>query len=53
MKKIEYREIGFHKLTRPHYQELDIDKLNHLGKDGWELVVVVSGNCIFKREVTV
>ena len=51
MKKFEYREINFSMLTKPHYQVLDIARLNELGDEGWELVSIVSGQCIFKREV--
>ena len=51
MKKFEYREINFSMLTKPHYQSLDVARLNELGNEGWELVSIVSGQCIFKREV--
>ncbi|MEK4025378.1 DUF4177 domain-containing protein [Sporosarcina sp. FSL W7-1283] len=52
MKTIEYQAVYFSKLTKPHYQELDMHKLNELGEEGWELVSIVSGQCIFKRAVT-
>ena len=51
VKKFEYKAINFSELTRQRFQELDINKLNELGEKGWELVNVVNGQCIFKREV--
>lgn len=49
MKAYEYKSVPFRKMISGHYQELDVDKLNELGNDGWGLVVIESGNCIFKR----
>lgn len=51
MKKFEYKSVGVRFLSKGQFQELDVDKLNELGKDGWELVSVVTGNCIFKRKM--
>jgi hypothetical protein len=51
MNQFIYKEIPVSKLVRPHYQELDIDKLNELGADGWQLVTIQSGNCIFMKAV--
>ncbi|AMO25934.1 hypothetical protein Blue_111 [Bacillus phage Deep Blue] len=50
VKQFEYMKVPFHKLVEPHYQQLDVKKLNELGQEGWEIVVVASGECIFKRE---
>lgn len=47
--QIEYKTVRFDMLTKPHYQQLDADKLNELGVDGWELINVFSGICVFKR----
>lgn len=49
MKKYEYIAIYFNQLEKNH--ELDTDKLNGLGSEGWELTTVISGKCIFKREI--
>lgn len=51
MKAFEYKKVDTHRITEPHYQELDIKKLNELGVNGWELIGVISGQCIFKREI--
>lgn len=51
MKKYEYKKVDFQKLTRPHYSELDVNKLNELGAEGWEFVMIDSGECVFKREI--
>lgn len=50
VKQFEYRKVPVHKLVEPHYQHLDVKKLNELGSEGWELIVVASGEYIFKRE---
>jgi hypothetical protein len=51
MEKFEYKSVGLRFLIKGHYQELDVNILNELGNDGWELVIIASGNCIFKRKI--
>jgi hypothetical protein len=46
MKKFEYK-IEFFNLGPIGL----VSKLNELGKLGWELVNIESGECIFKREI--
>ena len=50
-KKFEYKKVGFHEIKERHYDQIDEIKLNLEGQDGWELVTIVSGECIFKREI--
>jgi hypothetical protein len=47
----EYKKVYYHELKTPYYDQLDIEKLNSLGAEGWELVIVSSGECIFKKQV--
>jgi hypothetical protein len=49
--EFKYMEIGFDFLKDKDYQILDIKKLNSLGKEGWELMSIVNGQCIFKNRV--
>lgn len=51
MKKFEYKKVRFNHLTEEHYHSLDVDKLNGQGSEGWELISVMGGECIFKREI--
>lgn len=51
MKKYEYKKVDFQRLTEPHHLELDVNKLNELGAEGWELVLIDSGEYVFKREI--
>ncbi|MEK4787330.1 MULTISPECIES: DUF4177 domain-containing protein [Bacillus] len=51
MEKFEYKKVDFQKLTRPHHSELDVNKLNELGAEGWELVMIDSGEYVFKRKI--
>jgi hypothetical protein len=44
MKLFEYKEV-----KGPDF--INIDELNRLGKEGWELVLVDVGSYIFKREI--
>lgn len=51
MNTYDYKTVPFSKLTKEHYQALDVNKLNELGLEGWELVCVVGGECVFKKLV--
>lgn len=53
MKTYIYKAIPFQKLIKPHYTELDIEKLNEIGAEGWQFVTLQSGQCIFMKEVKV
>lgn len=53
LKKYEYCDVPMSQLTKPHYTTLDVNKLNELGSEGWEFVIINGGSCIFKREVIV
>jgi hypothetical protein len=48
MRMFEYKKVLIRDLER--YSSLDVDKLNELGADRWELVTILGGMCIFKRE---
>lgn len=50
MKQWEYKKVAITKLLEPHYQELSTEKLNEVGSEGWELVLISSGVAIFKKE---
>jgi hypothetical protein len=45
MTMYEYKKVRLTELD-----SLDVDKLNELGADRWELVTILGGTCIFKRE---
>lgn len=51
MKKFKYKKERVPHLMEAHYNTLSVDELNELGEKGWELVVIVGGECIFKREI--
>lgn len=51
MNTYDYKTVPFNTLTKPHYEQLDVAKLNELGIEGWELVGVFSGECVFKKLV--
>jgi hypothetical protein len=44
----EYKKVRFFELESEG--DLNIDKLNELGADRWQLVIIMGGNYIFKRE---
>jgi hypothetical protein len=50
MNTYDYKEVSFREL-RNRDDQFDIEKLNKLGLEGWELVCVISGQCIFKKLV--
>ncbi|UXR28952.1 hypothetical protein [Bacillus phage Nachito] len=50
-RKIEYKKMNFSELEEQCASELDIDKLNKQGEDGWEFMAISSGMVYFKREV--
>ncbi|WP_242243268.1 DUF4177 domain-containing protein [Bacillus cereus group sp. BfR-BA-01309] len=52
MKKFEYRMIDFQKLLKPDGVDIDVSKLNNLLYEGWNLVMINSGECVFRREVS-
>ena len=44
--KYEYEKVKFDEHT------IDMDKLNRLGREGWELIFVFGNNlCLFKRPI--
>ena len=47
--KYEYKKVSVQALKVDHYTNLDMNKLNVLGEDGWELILIASGEAIFKR----
>lgn len=49
--QFEYKSVWCKDLAIPHDTALDVSKLNLLGLDGWELVMISSGECIFKRKI--
>lgn len=53
VKKYEYQKIPIHHISEEHYHgTIKIQKLQKLGAEGWQLVTVSSGECIFVRERT-
>jgi hypothetical protein len=50
MNTYDYKEVSFREL-RNRDDQFDMEKLNALGLEGWELVCVISGQCIFKKLV--
>ncbi|QEG13582.1 hypothetical protein MARVELLAND_51 [Bacillus phage vB_BspM_MarvelLand] len=52
-KRYEYKKIAIHKISEEHYHgTIKPSKLQELGNEGWQLVTISSGECIFIREVT-
>ena len=46
MTEFEYKTISIDSKETEHSEKLLSDKLNHYGKDGWELVTCFSYPCI-------
>lgn len=51
MRKFEYKTVLYVHLVKPYDSGFDIKKFNELGNDGWEYIDLISGECIFKREI--
>ncbi|PGF05016.1 hypothetical protein [Bacillus toyonensis] len=51
MEQFEYINIDLPKLTKPDGVRINMDKLQELGVEGWELVLQNSKEFIFKRKV--
>jgi hypothetical protein len=52
MNTYDYKIVPFLELKKAHYDDrLDVDKLNELGIDGWELVGIFGLECVFKKLV--
>ncbi|QKE56389.1 hypothetical protein [Bacillus phage YungSlug] len=49
--RYEYKKVGFNEVSGRHYGELDLEKLKEHTKDGWELLMMVSGELVFKRPI--
>jgi stalled ribosome alternative rescue factor ArfA len=50
-RKFEHKKVNFSELEEQYASELDIEKLNEQGKDGWEFMLIDSGMVYFKREI--
>lgn len=48
MNGFEYKEVRAKDISNEHNQ-LCLDKLNKMGKDGWELLLISGGRAVFKR----
>ncbi len=46
MTEFEYKTLSIDSKETEHYEKALSDKLNHYGKDGWELVTCFSYPCI-------
>jgi hypothetical protein len=51
MIKFEYKKVACDGKMILRYGELSLEQLNSLGNEGWELVTIISGECIFKRQI--
>ena len=50
-RKFEYKKVSYIELEEQYASEIDIEKLNKLGDDGWEFMTIDAGMVYFKREV--
>lgn len=48
MRQWEYMQLEVSNIM--YFDELDIERLNHYGNSGWELVTIMGNYAIFKRE---
>lgn len=51
MKSFEYKMMALSEMKNENSINPDVKKLNELGEEGWELILISNGQCIFKREV--
>jgi len=52
MEHYEYRSYEFHKDRRFFWEDISqIDELNELGRDGWEVVFINGAHCLLKRKI--
>lgn len=53
MEQYEYRSYEFHKGRIFYWEDSSqIDELNDLGKDGWEVVFIEGVHCLLKRKLS-
>ena len=51
MKTFEYQSIPFYEVAKDDTTEIDTNKLNAFGNEGWDFITVFNGECVFKREI--
>jgi hypothetical protein len=49
MVNYEYKKVPY-ELIRDRHGDMSVEKLNAFGEDGWQLVMMLSGEVIFKRK---
>ncbi|PHE64273.1 hypothetical protein COF68_05370 [Bacillus toyonensis] len=49
-KKVEYNPVPFKDLSKPYAQEVDENKVKEFTNQGWDLVIIDTVDCLFKRE---